>query len=95
MKREGEKYPNVAHGEIWKHFGLIFWQDCLFCQKEFRREQGYRFQLSINSDWLYACESCCCSKSHCNDMIGQWKENMRKDRKGPPAPPPMRSYKND
>ena len=95
MKRRSEKYSNVAHGVVYNHYGLFFWQGCLFCKKEFRRESGYRFQLQVNRAWLYGCEDCCSSKSHCNDMIGQWKENMRKDRKGPPAPPPIRSYGND
>lgn len=97
MKRESnvERYPNALFGEIWKHFGLFAWKECFFCKMEFRREDGYRFLLRANSAWLYSCERCCCSKSHCNDMIGHWMANARKTSKELPVPPPMRSYKND
>lgn len=95
MKRKNRKYSNVAYGEIHKHFGLFEWRECFFCGEEFRRERGYRFLISahVMSEWSYACEACCCSKSHCNEMVGVFLDNICNNR--PEASPPMRSYKND
>lgn len=95
MKRESEKTKHTLDGQIYKHYGLFGWQECLFCKKEFRREDGYRF-LAFQGQWSYSCESCSCSKSHCNENLGVMWENIRNNRpEAPPAPPPMRSYKNE
>ena len=52
MKRNNTKHTNVVGGDIYKHYGLFFWQECFFCNKEFRREAGYRFQIQVDRDWV-------------------------------------------
>lgn len=98
MKREKDLnsnrgYSNVVGNDIYNHYGLFFWQMCWFCDKEFRREAGYRFQVQYNAPWVYSCSECSCSKSHCNDNVKVHKLNMRKGYV--PVPPPMRTYHND
>lgn len=86
MKRNSQ---TLKH-EIFSHYGLFTWQECLFCKEEFRRENGYRFTLN-NRYWSYSCEDCSCSKSHCSDMIDVWIKNQRPD--FPPTAPPVRTLK--
>lgn len=83
MKRKSVKYTNVALETIYNHYGVMFWQDCLFCGQEFRRERGYRFQLQINRDWVYSCANCCSSKDEVNTKVGE----LRKRRPKAPAAP--------
>lgn len=86
MKRTAEKYQNVALNTIYNHYGLLCWQECLFCGKEFRREKGYRFQLQVNRNWVYSCGECCSCKAEVNDKVGEIRSNRPK----PPAPPKKR-----
>lgn len=87
MKRESTKFKNVVGFDIYKHYGLLFWQDCVFCQKEFRRENGYRFQLQYNKPWVYSCAGCYSSKDEVNTKVGELKNRRPK---APPAPPKKR-----
>lgn len=67
MKREKfNGYTNVVGGDIYKHYGLFFWQECFFCNQEFRREAGYRFQMQVGGPWAYSCAGCSSSKEHVN-----------------------------
>lgn len=88
MKRESPKYKHVVHGVIYNHYGLIFWQDCFFCKKEFRREKGYRFQLQVDRDWVYSCRECSSSKEGVNHNVKKFKS---KRPKAPAAPPPRKT----
>jgi hypothetical protein len=45
MKHKLARYNHAVNETIYNHYGLFFWQECLFCGNEFRRENGYRFQL--------------------------------------------------
>lgn len=76
MKRTS--YSNVAGNDIYNHYSVFFWQTCLFCEQEFRREKGYRFQLQCNSPWVYSCSECSSSKEECNENVRLWKEKARK-----------------
>ena len=95
MKREYQYNPY----DVSKHFPILFWRKCLFCEKEFIRESGYKFhypsQLLNLSKQGYACNLCCCSVSHCHDTIKHWFNTERAKRMGtiPPAPP-MRTYRS-
>ncbi len=96
MYKDIEDYKDVAYGEIHKHYSLLFWKSCMFCMRDFKREQGYRFLLTGKGDWSYSCSRCSVSKSHCNDNVKYWKDTQRAKIKNIiPPPPPMRSYKND
>jgi len=83
MKRNNTKYTNAVGGDIYKHYGLVFWQECFFCNKEFRREAGYRFQMQINRDWVYSCADCSESKEEVNENVKKFMSNRPK---GPAAP---------
>lgn len=87
MKREKEYYENVVNGEIYKHYGLFCWQECFFCNQEFRRENGYRFQMQVNRDWMYSCSTCSTSKEHINNNVKAFYTNRPK---APAAPPKKR-----
>jgi len=45
------------------HYGLFFWQECVECGREFRREQVYKFEQEHVSGraslWRYICSDCC------------------------------------
>jgi hypothetical protein len=86
MKREHIEYSNVVGGDIYKHYGLIFWQQCWFCNKDFRRENGFRFQMQFNRPWVYSCGDCCSSKESVNLKVKEWFSN----RPSPPSPPRSR-----
>lgn len=72
MKRNNTKYTNAVGGDIYKHYGLLFWQECFFCNKEFRREAGYRFQMQVNRAWVYSCGDCCSSLEDINTKVKEW-----------------------
>ena len=84
MKRNNTKYTNVVGGDIYKHYGLFLWQECFFCNKEFRRESGYRFQMQVDRDWVYSCAGCSSSKEEVNENVKKFKA---KRPKAPVAPP--------
>lgn len=87
MKRENSKYQHVAGGDIYNHYGLVFWQECFFCNKEFRREKGFRFQMRYNSPWSYSCTDCSDSKDAVDQNV---KRFFAARPKAPPAPPRKR-----
>jgi hypothetical protein len=87
MKREAIKYQHVVGGDIYNHYGLIFWKECFFCGNEFRREAGYRFQVQVNKYWAYSCGGCSSSKESVNENIKKFKSVRPK---APPAPPRKR-----
>jgi len=80
MKRDNTKYQYVVGGDIYNHYGLLFWQECFFCAKEFRREAGFRFQMRANCPWVYSCEGCSSSKEHVNLNVREFFHHR------PPAP---------
>ena len=78
MKRPSQQYSNVLGNDIYNHYSLFFWQTCFFCEQEFRRESGYRFQLQYNSPWVYSCSECSSSKDECNENVHLWKDKARR-----------------
>lgn len=88
MKREKfNKYTNVVEGDIYNHYGIFFWQECFFCSKEFRRENGYRFQMQVNRPWVYSCAGCSSSKENVNDNVKKFMTNRPKPPTAPPRKP--------
>jgi len=93
VKREKEYYANVMYGEVHNHYGIFFWQECLFCRKEFRREAGYRFLMQSSftgfgaNAWSYSCSACSTSKEDVNKNV---KAFYTKRPKAPAAPPKKR-----
>jgi hypothetical protein len=87
MKREYQMY------DVTKHFPLLMWRKCSFCDKEFIRESGFKWLRWWGYD--YACSTCCVSVSHCNDMITHKDKTFMAKLTGkvPPAPP-MRTYRS-
>jgi len=86
MKRE----PEHNQYEITKCNPWFFWQDCLFCRQEFRREDGWRFVLQRTGGhvmWTYSCAECSTTKEHLKDNI---LEFMGHRPKAPAAPPKVR-----
>jgi hypothetical protein len=81
MKHKLARYNHAVNETIYNHYGLFFWQECLFCGNEFRRENGYRFQLQVNKDWQYNCGTCSHSKEEVNEQVGRLKSKR-------PKPPP-------
>lgn len=86
MKRSNQ----TTKRDIYSHYGLFLWQECLFCKEEFRREKAYRFQLNANGRWIYSCESCSVSKQHCDERIVVYIKGIRPSKAPMPPPPPMR-----
>lgn len=87
MKRNSTKTKN----EIFSCNPWFFWEECLFCKQEFRREQGWRFQTRMNSPWDYACNSCCPSREECDKRIEQFrKRNPLRPSAIPNLPPVTR-----
>lgn len=81
------------HG-VSKHYSLFSWKLCKFCKKEFRRESGYKWLWGIDT-YIYSCESCVASISHCNAMIEYQYAIVGAEMAGlPPPAPPMRTYQN-
>lgn len=78
MKRPSQQYSNVVGNDIYSHYSLFSWQTCFFCDQEFRREKGYRFQLQYNAPWVYSCYECSSSKDECNENLHLWKKKARK-----------------
>lgn len=87
MKRENIRYSSIVGGDIYNHYGIFFWKECFFCDKEFRREAGYRFQVQWGNPWVYSCAGCSSSKQDVDDNMKKFKSNRPK---APPAPPRSR-----
>lgn len=83
MKRDNTKYTNVICGDIYNHYGLFSWRECFFCNKEFRREGGYRFQMQVDRPWVYSCSSCSGSKEEVNENVDKF---LKRRPKAPPRP---------
>jgi hypothetical protein len=83
--------PVVNPHDVRKHYGLLFWQQCWFCEMEFRREAGYKW-LFGGRTWCYSCSDCSASISHCNDNLS-WR-NATAVAKMKALPPPMRTFSN-
>jgi len=88
MKRTPEKYPSIK-----KHKSFFFWQTCQKCQKEFRREPGWRIDgFSINRRVrysLYVCQACCPNKE---EAYRVFNPPMIKPPPPPAPPPPAYAY---
>ncbi len=60
------------HHGIYRHYGVIFWQQCCMCKKDFRREKSYRFIggpfCGGAGRWYYICETCSPDKETANDI---------------------------
>lgn len=80
MKRDKLKY------EVYSHYDLFSWKECFACNKEFRREKGFR--IWEFKGFSYVCASCACSKE---SAIAAYDESITRMRaKAPISPPPKR-----
>lgn len=85
MKRQHIK--QYEHG-IFKHFSLFRWHLCCACNKEFRREKGWRFLsgpfFNGHGHLKYVCAKCVPTKERANEyaLNSEWMPPR------PPAPPP-------
>ncbi len=94
MKRERKNYKcdgnEVSISRVWP---IFFWEFCVVCQKEFRREYGWQhFTNSFKGITRYICCECCPTEQEAVDAMDKyvkdWKEKMKRLRpKPPPAPP--------
>lgn len=78
-------YSNVVGNDIYNHYGIFFWKECFFCNKDFRRENGFRFQMQVDRPWVYSCGDCCSSKGDVNTKVKEWFVRSRP--KAPAATP--------
>lgn len=85
MKREStsENYSYLHHCNPY-----IFWKECCMCNKEFRRENGWKALTAriINNDYIerYVCESCAPNRKVAEDIFNNRK--YLSDSKPPNAP---------
>lgn len=101
MKREKPDYhiDNNPH-RVVKHYSFFDWYDCDGCNKQFRREKGWRWEKVGYwgyFEFRYACRSCANSIKECNVLIDKIEEQQRINNKNkmpntPPTSPPMRGY---
>lgn len=88
------KRQRINEHDVSKHYALFSWETCDFCNQEFRMESGYKWQ-NIYDLTRYSCSTCCCSVSHCSDMIGYKHESEMAMMLGEVPPvPPMRTYRS-
>lgn len=88
MKRNKDTYPKVV-----QYRTLIFWEECRFCHKEFRREQGFKIidykacRYGGESPFFtsYSCNDCANGIDEVKNMIHKEKEEFLKNK--PEAPP--------
>jgi hypothetical protein len=71
MKREKETYPKV---KTYKSY--FFWEECRFCHKEFRREQGFKI---IDAPDLYGDHTITYSCNDCTSSINDVKEKINQE----------------
>lgn len=64
--------------EIFSHYSLFAWEECVFCHKEFRRERGWR--MTAWNSWLFSCGTCSLTKEN---FDRQWEDKKKSSR------PPM------
>lgn len=77
-EKSNKYYSSVVGGGIYNHYGILLWRECFFCSKEFRREKGYRFQMQMNSPWVYSCAGCSSSKEDVNENVKKFKSKRTK-----------------
>lgn len=85
MKRESE----YNQYEVSKCNPWFFWQDCLFCKQEFRREDGWRFSLQRGGNRVissFSCAECSTTKQHLEDNIKGFLGHRPKAPAAPPKP---------
>ena len=78
MKRNKLQYPIIK-----KYKSFFFWEECIFCKQEFRREQGFeildkKFCHASNESPLYysyCCSSCCTSIEEVKNKLDDIKKN--------------------
>ena len=86
-EKSNKYYSSVVGGGIYNHYGILLWRECFFCSKEFRRENGYRFQMQMNLPWVYSSAECSSSKEAVNDNVKRFKSNRSKAPAAPPRKP--------
>lgn len=87
MKRNKETYPKVT-----KYKSYFFWEECRFCHKEFRREQGFKIidykacKYGEESPFFtsYCCSNCASDIDEVKEKIHKKKEDFLNSR--PPKP---------
>lgn len=91
MKRTKQRLlgDKVSITKIWT---IFIWEDCIICNKQFRREWGWRHTThSYRAVWRHACRKCCPTREDALEAIHNFVEEKIKNRPPPPpAPPPMR-----
>lgn len=87
MQRDKYEYPMVR-----KYKSILFWQECRFCHKEFRREYGFEIKdykkcRASNETPIYT--SYCCSKcaESIDNVRGKIEQNNIDFRKMRPSKP--------
>lgn len=79
MNRQSRKY------EIYSRWPVFFWQECVFCNKEFRREPMYELMLWNSS--VHSCTVCSPTK---RDFEKKWARAISTRPPAPKAPPPRK-----
>lgn len=83
MKRYKEAFPKIK-----RIYPLLFWKECRFCGKEFRRENGFEI-VNLNVTQIinipeqynisYCCSECCNDENEVVKRIKKEKKKRDKD----------------
>jgi hypothetical protein len=69
MKREKKE----VYSQLWSHFPLFFWKQCVACNREFRREWGWRFHSGPYhggaATTRYICSGCASDEQEATGII--------------------------
>lgn len=78
MKREVQTYPKVK-----KIFPRIFWKQCMFCKREFKKELGYKIEYEYSTSFSYCCNECAIDEDDLKKYFKkerlQWKKPKRNE----------------
>ncbi|WP_300696838.1 hypothetical protein [uncultured Clostridium sp.] len=76
MIRERKSYPIVK-----RYKSLLFWRECIFCNREFKRENGFIIEdlISINSltTYSYCCPECAISSEEVKIKLKEKQTNNK------------------
>lgn len=61
--------------EIFPHYSVFSWEQCVLCGQEFRREKGWR--MTAWNRWLYSCGTCSPTKEVFDQMWEDKKKSAR------------------
>lgn len=76
MIREKKNYPIVK-----RYKSFLFWRECIFCNREFKRENGFIIEdlIGIKSltTYLYCCPECALSSEEVKIKFKEKKPNHK------------------